>query len=1465
MHCGLIRFCLVTDTRHKHYKIPIMQKKIVQPVLRMLGILLLLAASSTGYSQITITVLEDQPISCHGNNDASASAAADGGQTPYMYNVDGGDFNNSTGFFIQLSAGTHTICARDANGNTACGTIAFVDPDPIEMTFTADSVVSCIGNDGAITVNITGGTNILQGYLTWWTNSAGDTLNDVLNDNFALSLQNLPEGNYNVAVEDDNGCFYNQTYFLQGAMPISITGSFLPIPCQGGVTAIDLTSTGGVPYEPFLYLINGAPVEPAYPAGSYTITASDVKGCTGSTVLVVPEGSSSPTTLTVSACDAYTWAANNTTYTSSGLYTVTLSNFGGCNYVATLDLTLNQSSSNSTTVYATGPYTWQVNGITYSAGGTYTFTSLNTSGCVHTETLQLVINANNLSLEVVENQGISCYGNNDGSADAIVTGTGPFHFSVDGGPFNIINYTFSSLSTGNHTICVKDVFDNIACATISFTDPDPLAITFVVDSVVSCLGNDGSLSAILSGGTNILQGYLTLWTNSNGDTINDLLTNNFALTLENLPADTYNIAIEDDHGCFLNMDGLLPSSDPIIVSAAYSAVSCQGASISINATGGVPYQPLTYLVNGLPPVSNYPAGLYTITATDAKGCSGTTIVIIPSSTNASTTTTTVNACTEYTWSATNITYSNSGIYSVTNTSVSGCDSISILNLTINDHTSIGNETVASCGDYVWNGGIYTSSGLYTFTSLNATGCINTATLNLTIILNPQSAGSISGNENGCSPGYDPSEIVSDVLPSGGSGAIEYGWFFSTDAGATSSLVNGATNASYDPGFISETTWFRRGARTEGCTDFAAVSNWVIKDVTATPVVTITAGTGNTNICVGSSVTLTAMGASDFVWSNGLSTASINVTPSTTTTYTVVGTTNGCSSTASISITVGPCADSICWANSCNPEVKATTKWMISGSTVIIRTTLSKEFVDNTYGSGAIGWPSGHSFGNLSSSDRLQLALYDGSNVKKLEFRMDYISSSSSAPSGYKSLGVSGGDGNMVFGSSSNIVSVKTSLDANFNQYGYVLTTNSPITNSNYAPNSSYPNWIYEVWYEVTVNLSAFGASGFGHPGITSLYASPNKAGSSSQSVSQAACPCNNYVTNGGTIGNDETSCGASMDPANIMNVTLPSGGVGGFEYRWLSSVNNGATSSVISGATGSSYDPGSINQTTWYKRSVRHIGCDEFDSASNWVKKILTICPPTYSSPASFNSSNEFINRVIFNSINNLSGNNNGYGDFSAMSTNVFKGCTVPITLTPGFTGSSAKEYWKVWIDWNYDGDWSDSGEMVAKENWNGTSSRTIDIEVPNSALTGYPLRMRIIMRRNGYASSPVVAGSNDKGEVEDYTVTVLPGAPRIIGQNDLAESINISGLDPISMVSIYPNPISVGQREIKLQYTLVHRGEVAVSLYSMDGRILHEESVSGEEGVNDNTLQLPALPAGMYTISVSFEKVNQVQKLIIR
>jgi len=156
-------------------------------------------------------------------------------------------------------------------------------------------------------------------------------------------------------------------------------------------------------------------------------------------------------------------------------------------------------------------------------------------------------------------------------------------------------------------------------------------------------------------------------------------------------------------------------------------------------------------------------------------------------------------------------------------------------------------------------------------------------------------------------------------------------------------------------------------------------------------------------------------------------------------------------------------------------------------------------IDNSYGANAIGWgkhvaPSGkdHKFRSLKGSDRAQFTITDGAENVVFDFTMDYISDSDSAPSGFASLGATGGDGKVYVGSAASLLACGTSLDYNFNTLGYVLTEDSPATDEDYTENPDFPGWVFEVTYEFRIDGSLFADNGFGGFTIPIVHNSPNK-------------------------------------------------------------------------------------------------------------------------------------------------------------------------------------------------------------------------------------------------------------------------------------------------------------------------------------------------------------------------------------
>ena len=143
----------------------------------------------------------------------------------------------------------------------------------------------------------------------------------------------------------------------------------------------------------------------------------------------------------------------------------------------------------------------------------------------------------------------------------------------------------------------------------------------------------------------------------------------------------------------------------------------------------------------------------------------------------------------------------------------------------------------------------------------------------------------------------------------------------------------------------------------------------------------------------------------------------------------------------------------------------------------------------------------------------------------------------------------------------------------------------------------------------------------------------------------------------------------------------------------------------------------------------------------------------------------EYISRVQLGSIDNASGAGNGYSDFTSESTNLSKGDSNTITITPTWTGTTYSEGYAVWIDYNQNGDFGDSGELV----WSKAASKTTPVSgsftVPSSAANG-TTRMRVSMKYNGI---PTACEAFSYGEVEDYTINIGAGvadtqAPSIPG-----------------------------------------------------------------------------------------------------
>lgn len=193
---------------------------------------------------------------------------------------------------------------------------------------------------------------------------------------------------------------------------------------------------------------------------------------------------------------------------------------------------------------------------------------------------------------------------------------------------------------------------------------------------------------------------------------------------------------------------------------------------------------------------------------------------------------------------------------------------------------------------------------------------------------------------------------------------------------------------------------------------------------------------------------------------------------------------------------------------------------------------------------------------------------------------------------------------------------------------------------------------------------------------------------------------------------------------------------------WTTSTENG-TSKVISGLTPS----------TTYEVQVRS-KCPD-GTVSNYSASVnftTTNVQLNYCASNAKNTNDEYISNVRLGTINKTStGEAGGYSNFTAESTNLTKGTSNTIVITPTWTGTKYDEAYSVWIDYNQDGDFSDTGEQV----WINAASQTTPVSgsftVPATAKDG-STRMRVSMKFN---SIPTACESFEYGEVEDYSIVI--------------------------------------------------------------------------------------------------------------
>jgi len=565
---------------------------------------------------------------------------------------------------------------------------------------------------GTICAEYTAGNTIPNDYTTLGINLPNATTGN----NLAMDTNGvyLPDGNFNdfigcpvngnwtITVQDnqslDDGYIF-QWGLVFGLLPANCVNESLNLTITPSSTnTTSQTACGYYVWNDTTYTSSGV----------YTGTTTNC--VTESLNLTITPSFTNTTSQT--ACGYYVW--NDTTYTSSGVYIGTTTN---C-VTESLNLTITPSSTNTTTASACNSYTW--NGTTYTASGVYIGTITN---CV-TESLNLTI----------------APATTTGSISTSICAGGSYIWPANGQTYTTaqsgvtvvtdcntatlnLTITPSSTNTTTASACNSYTWNGITyTASGVYTGTTANCITQSLNLTITPATTTGSVSAsICAGGSYIwpangqtytaAQSGVTVVTGCNTATLNLTINPNSTSTTTTSSCGTYT---------WVNNGQTYTQSGVYTVISANCVTQYLNLTITpsaINTTTAlacnfIDWYGTTYTVSGV-----Y-AGTTTNCVTQYLN-----LTITPSYTN----TTTVAACNNYAWNGQ--TYTQSGVYTGT---TSNCVT-QALNLTINTNTSSSISQTA-LDSYTWpvNNQTYTTTGAYTAVIPNAAGCDSTITLNLTI-------------------------------------------------------------------------------------------------------------------------------------------------------------------------------------------------------------------------------------------------------------------------------------------------------------------------------------------------------------------------------------------------------------------------------------------------------------------------------------------------------------------------------------------------------------------------------------------------------------------------------------------------------------------------------------------------------------------------------------------------------------
>jgi hypothetical protein len=519
-----------------------------------------------------------------------------------------------------LNLSLHQAVTRDIHAQICEGETynqnGFNASEAGDYTLSLETVYGC---DSTVTLHLTIGSEAVTNI------NASICVGEDYNANgFTVTAPTVGNHEYSNTIERPGTCDSIVVLHLTvNALPtIAVSGatSF----CEGGYTT--LTATGAETYV-WTLPVSADPVGntaeyAATAAGTYTVTGTDSNNCVAMTSVEVTvhalpiitisgetvfcEGGS--TTLTASGATTYTWGTVTTaelTVDAAGTYTVTGTDANGCENMASVEVAVNAlptvtisgetafCEGGSTTLTASGAttYTWgdeTTAELTVNEAGTYTVTGTDANGCENTASVEVTVNA--LPTITISGETAFCEGGN-----SVLTASGA------------TTYTWGNETSAELTV------DAAGTYTVTGTDANGCENTASVEVTMNTLP-----TVTISGDTAFCFGGSTVLTAFGAATYTwgDETTGELTVT----EAGTYTVTGTDANGCTNTATAEVTVNALPTVTISGETAFCEGGNTTLTATGATTY---TWGDETTAELTVTEAGTYTVTGTDANGCTNT--------------------------------------------------------------------------------------------------------------------------------------------------------------------------------------------------------------------------------------------------------------------------------------------------------------------------------------------------------------------------------------------------------------------------------------------------------------------------------------------------------------------------------------------------------------------------------------------------------------------------------------------------------------------------------------------------------------------------------------------------------------------------------------------------------------------------------------------------------------------------